>query len=153
MAISSLKNRIKRVETQTYGGEDLARIAELLDRGAYYDELTEEEKFLYCNYYGCDREAWEDINSYLHGNLHFKIERKPRPLTDKEFRERVREVQAYVEEAIEEYNSPEEKAKREAEYRELKRIGELRKAAYLGGEDMDQYPLPWEEKNRKDKQL
>lgn len=47
---------------------------------------------------------------------------------------------------VEAYNAPEARAKREEEYRELCRIGELRKAAYERGEVWDKYPLPWETK-------
>lgn len=47
---------------------------------------------------------------------------------------------------VEAYNTPEARAKREVDYRELCRIGELRKAAYERGESWDKYPLPWETK-------
>lgn len=144
MAIANIKNRIKKAQQAAHAGDTLGIVAGIISRGAFYDELTDEEKNAYCYYLGTDREALETVHGYILGDLHFQVEKKPKPLTEAQFKERVREVKAYVEEAIEEYNSPEEKAKREAEYKELQRIGELRKAAYLGGEDMDQYPLPWE---------
>lgn len=43
-----------------------------------------------------------------------------------------------------EYNSPTAIAKREAEYLELRRIGELRRQDFLCGRPMDTHPLPWE---------
>ena len=43
-----------------------------------------------------------------------------------------------------EYNAPEAKAKREAEYLELQKVGAQRKAAFERGEDFTKYPLPWE---------
>ena len=43
-------------------------------------------------------------------------------------------------------NTPEAKAKREADYQEMRRIGELRRQAYERGEPMSNYPLPWERK-------
>lgn len=146
MGLSNIKNRLKKAQAGTYAGQDLGRIAELIAQGAYYDEMTEDEKTAYCNYYGTERDTLEEIAGYFQGSLHFKITAKPKPLTEAQFKERVREVNAYVEKAIEEYNSPEEKAKREAEYQELQRIGQLRKAACARGEDMSKYPLPWEKK-------
>ncbi len=62
------------------------------------------------------------------------------------FRQAQEEVKAIVDSFTERYNSPEEKAKRKAEYEELCRIGELRADAFRRGEDMDQFHLPWERK-------
>ena len=144
MALANLKNRIKKAQANTHAGEDLGRIAELLSRGAYYDECTDEEKNAYCAYYGTEREALEEVNGFILGTLHFRLERKPKPPTEAQFRERVREVEALVQAMTDEYNTPEAKAKREADYQELQEIGRKRKAAYDRGEGMDAYPLPWE---------
>lgn len=65
-----------------------------------------------------------------------------RPLSEK-----VDELQAAFAEMQEQYNSPEEVAKRKAEYEELQRIGELRRMDCLCGRDMDKcHPLPWQRK-------
>lgn len=146
MALASLKNRIKKAQANTHAGEALGRIAELIAQGAYYDELTDEEKNAYCDYLGSERDAMEAVEAMVTGTLHFPVKRKEKPLTEAQFRERVREVEDIVNGYIEEYNAPEARAKREAEYRELQRIGALRKAAYDRGESMDAYPLPWERK-------
>ena len=61
--------------------------------------------------------------------------------------ERVKEVERIIDEIIEEYNSEQEKQKRAAEYKEIQRIGELRKQAFLNGENMDKYPLPFNNSN------
>lgn len=61
------------------------------------------------------------------------------------FYERVKEVKQIFEGIIEEYNSEQEQQKRAVEYAEIQRIGELRKQAFLNGESMDKYPLPFEE--------
>lgn len=59
------------------------------------------------------------------------------------------ELEAWVEEAVREYNSPEAKAKRQAEYEELQRIGELRRQDFECGRDMDKcHPLPWQNRSR-----
>ena len=60
------------------------------------------------------------------------------------------EVKAYVDEFSEQYNSEPERQKRAAEYAEVQRIGELRKQAFLNGESMDKYPLPFEEQKEGD---
>lgn len=146
MALASLKNRIKKAQGRTHAGEYLGRIAELIAQGAYYDELTNEEKTAYCDYLGTEREAFETVHGYVMGSLHIPIEKKPKPLTEAQFLERVREVEETVQGFVEEYNSPEAKADRERKYQELQRIGEQRKAAYDRGEDMSKYPLPWERK-------
>lgn len=50
----------------------------------------------------------------------------------------------YFDELQREYNAPEAVAKREAEYAELQRIGELRRQDFYAGRDMDKcHPLPW----------
>lgn len=146
MALASLKNRIKKAQANTHAGEALGRIAELIAQGAYYDELTDEEKNAYCDYLGSERDAMEAVEAMVTGTLHFPVKRKEKPLTEAQFRERVREVEDIVNGYIEEYNAPEAKAKREAEYQELQRIGALRAAAFQRGEPMDKYPLPWEKK-------
>lgn len=146
MALASLKNRIRKAQANTHAGEDLGIVAGLLSRGAFYDECTDEEKNAYCAYYGTEREALEEVNGFILGTLHFQLERKPKPPTEAQFRERVREVEALVQAMTDEYNAPEARAKREADYQELQRIGAQRKAAYDRGEPMSNYPLPWERK-------
>ena len=70
----------------------------------------------------------------------------PRPLS-----ERLKEVDIAFEKAQEEYNAPEAVAKREAEYKELQRIGELRRMDFYAGRDMDKcHPLPWQKKDLED---
>ena len=69
------------------------------------------------------------------------------------FKEAQKEVEAIVSAKVAEYNSPEAKARRQAEYEELCRVGELRHQAFLRGEDPDKYPLPWEKKEKTEEQL
>ena len=149
MALASLKNRIRKAQANTHAGESLGLVAEAIARGAFYDELTDEEKNAYCEYHGTEREALEKVNGFILGTLHFPVERKEKPLTEAQFRERVQEVEGYMQAAIEEYNAPEAKAKREAEYQEVQEIGRKRAAAFQRGESMDAYPLPWERKGAK----
>ena len=144
MALASLKARITKAQGKAHAGQMLGRIAELLANGAYYDELTGEEKNAYCDYYGIERQALEELNGYVLGSLHFKLERRPAPPTETQFRANVREAEAIINGFKDEYNAQEARAKREAQYKEMQRAGALRKAAFYRGEDMSKYPLPWE---------
>lgn len=58
------------------------------------------------------------------------------------------ELERAFEAMVEEYNSPEAKAQRQAEYEELQRIGELRRQDFECGRDMDKcHPLPWQNRS------
>lgn len=97
MGNMNFRNRIKKAQARTKNLESMERIAALIAAGAYYDELTDDEKNTYCDYLGSERYALETLHEYFNGNLHFKLERKPKPLTDLEFKERVREVERDME--------------------------------------------------------
>lgn len=60
------------------------------------------------------------------------------------FLEAVREMEEAVKRHVEEFNTSKAVARRKAEYEELQRIGEQRRAAFYRGESWDAYPLPWE---------
>lgn len=147
---------MKKAQRNAHGGDSLGRIAQLLSRGAFYDELTEEEREAYKDYKTslggvADDIAGAELEIMLMGKpkeeaYHFPLTKRRKPPTPEEHAQRVREVEAYMQEITDEYNAPEAKAKREAEYQEMHRIGALRKAAYDRGEDMSKYPLPWERK-------
>ena len=142
MALADIKKRIKKA--QANAGGNLGIVGELIRRKAYYDELTDEEKNAYCDYLDIEREALETVEQAVTGTLHFKVKRKPKPPTKEELREAVREVEDAVQGYIDEYNSPEAKAKRQADFMELQTIRKQRRAAEERGEDVNQYPLPWE---------
>lgn len=58
------------------------------------------------------------------------------------------ELERAFQKMVDEYNSPEGKAKRQAEYEELQRIGELRRMDFECGRDMDKgHPLPWQNRS------
>ena len=156
MALTSIKNRLKKVQDSLGAADSFHMVAELIARGAYYDELTDEEKAAYVRYKEslggvADDIAGAELEKMLMDKpekeaYHFPLTRRRKPPTPEEHAQRVREVEAYMQEITDEYNSPEARAKREAEYQEMHRIGALRKAAYDRGEPMDKYPLPWEKK-------
>lgn len=100
----NIKRRLIKAQKNAYTGEGLERLAELIAAGAYYDEITEAEKDVYCEYRGFDREAMESVELAVTGTLHFQLEKKPKPPTEAQFRQTLREVEALVNEKIKEYN-------------------------------------------------
>ena len=93
---SDLKKRIRRAKKSSLPWSELEQIATLIARGAFYDELDETQKELYCRYMGVERTAFEDVNAAFEDGLHFKIERRPEPLSDAEFRQRVEEIEQFA---------------------------------------------------------
>ena len=93
MSLAQIRNRIKKAQGSTNGGEALGIVAAAISRKAYYDELTEEEKNAYCAYIGSDREAMETVEEGVTGTLHFIVERKEKPLTEVQLQARVQEIE------------------------------------------------------------
>lgn len=110
--------RVKRLEKKHH--VEFEEVLRLIKQGAYYDELTDEEKYNYCEYQGTDKETMETIEMYLNKTLHFKLEKKPKPPTKEEFERNRKEIEEYMDECIKEFNSPEAVAEREREYQERK---------------------------------
>ncbi len=103
----STKNRLKKAERTVSDPEEYAEIKALIRRGTYYDELTDEQKTQYCNYYGAHRKALEDIEQMVTGTFHFKLEPRKRPPTDAELEEIIKEVERIVDEERTKYNDQE----------------------------------------------
>lgn len=154
MAYQSIKNRLRKVQRNAHAGDNLGRIAELIARGAYFDELSTEERATYREYKESLGGVADDIagaeleimffDKTQEEAYHFPLTKRRRPLTKEEYAQRVREVEEYVLELQDEYNAPEAVEKRKAEYEEMHRIAEQRRAAFMRGEPWDDYPLPWE---------
>lgn len=71
---------IKRLDKiQSLRGSDASRILQLIRAGAFYDEISEAEKDLYCEYRHFDRYAMEEVEQLVNGTLHFRLERIPAP--------------------------------------------------------------------------
>ena len=141
------KNRLKRLEIKANSG-CFADVLSWIHAGRFFDELSPEEQERYCLYrYG--ENFTEPPEAYLAKvfgslfNLHFKLEVKPKPLTQAEMKKQVEELDEYMKMRLEEENSPENREKRRKEYEELQEIGRKRKEAFYAGIPMDTYPLPW----------
>lgn len=138
-----LKRRLDRLCSKSDG--ELNHVLALIDEGKYFDELTEEEQAAYNKYRGFDASSLGTVYAAMMGidpaEVRTKLERNPTPEEQAAMRE---EMEKWIQETREQYNSPEEVAKREAEYAELQKIGELRQMDFLCGRDMDEcHPLPW----------
>ena len=144
MKYDTIRRRLDKLETREAGYID-PELFESLEAGAFYDELPERVKDLYAQHWRTDRETLETVHgAILNGSLHFRIERLIPPRNRAELNKRLDEVQKAFDEVAAEYNSPEAKAQRKAEYEELQRLGELRRMDFLTGRDMDkEHPLPW----------
>ena len=71
-----INNRLKRLEKRTAAAGIPLDIVDIIDT-AYYDELTEGQKNSYCKYWNMEREAAENLQMYVNGTLHIKLERHP----------------------------------------------------------------------------
>lgn len=145
------KDILRRIEKLCSESEtELQHVLKLIDSGTYFDELSEKDKDAYCRYRGFDRKAREQfITAYAAATEidlaeadHEPLERNATPAEQQAMREN---VERWMQEAAERYNSPEEVAKRKAKYEELQRIGELRRMDFYCGRNMDEcHPLPWQ---------
>lgn len=97
-----LRNRLNRLEN---GSEyKFSEILCLIKSGAFYDELTDEQKQAYSEYIGVDREGLEGceiaMSDFLGRNeaeaLHFKLEFKKPPPTREELNQLIQEVEEYL---------------------------------------------------------
>lgn len=121
MAYTSIKRRIKKI--QSGGDERYLRILELIDQGAYFDELTPEEQAIYKEYKeslgGCDSDlAAARLNEMFYQMdgekgiddtppdqfYHFRLTKRTRPPTPTELEQSVKEVQEIFDKIKQEEN-------------------------------------------------
>ena len=112
MALANLKNRIRKAQRNTHAGEALGRIAELISRGAFYDELTPEEKEAYKQYKEslggvADDIAWAYLQTVFFKKTeeeayHFPLTKRKKPPTEEELAKREQEIELYMQEKIDE---------------------------------------------------
>ncbi len=105
----NIESRLRKLENSPK--HEYSDVLELIKQGAFYDELTEEQKDRYCSYMNVkDRRAFEEVQilvlEEMHGEenpLHFQLTYKEKPLTKEEFEERVKwvEEQLYKDDDIE----------------------------------------------------
>lgn len=67
-----IKSRLDRLEAVR---GSFGEIIALIRQGAYYDELTDEQRQQYALYKGVSHKAIEDVELAVNGTLHFPLER------------------------------------------------------------------------------
>lgn len=73
------------------------------------------------------------------------LERDIRKITiDQDTQQAVAELEAWHKNMVMKYNSVSERDRRHRKYKELQKLGKLRKQAFDQGDPMAKYPLPWE---------
>lgn len=113
MAYTSIKNRLKKAQGKAHGGDSLGRIAAYIARGAFYDELSEEDREAYKEYKESLGGVADDIagaeleimffDKPKEEAYHFPLTKRRRPPTPEEHAQRVREVEEIVNGFKEEY--------------------------------------------------
>lgn len=91
----TLDSRLKAVEQKTATASRFAAIRSAIRKHLYYDELSEPDRTLYCEFIGIDRAVMEHIMLTVAGDLHFILREFEQP-TPQELQEIIAEVEEMV---------------------------------------------------------
>ena len=91
---SMFENRVEKLEAKS--GQEYSDIHWLICQGRFYDELSEEQQYRYCSYFGVDKQAFEAVNLAVTGTLHFKLERHRKPPTRPEMDALIEEIKNMI---------------------------------------------------------
>lgn len=91
---SLFERRVEKLEAKS--GQEYSDINCLICQGRFYDELSEEQRYRYCEYYGVDKQAFEEVNLAVIGTLHFRLERKLKPPTSSEMNVLIEETENLI---------------------------------------------------------
>lgn len=142
-----IKRRLDKL--QLHNPSEYAEILELIRKGTYYDELTDEQKDLYFKYLGQNREAVESLkdaiyerkgleDEWRHSKISYKKPPIPADRIHEHMRMRIEEVRAYMQDITDDLDD-EEKERRSAEWSEW---SDQREAAFNSGSNWDQIQRP-----------
>lgn len=87
--------RLKAVEQKAAAASRFAAIRSAIRKHLYYDELSEPDRTLYCEFIGIDRAVMEHIMLTVAGDLHFILREFEQP-TPQELQEIIAEVEEMV---------------------------------------------------------
>lgn len=90
--MTRINSRLERLESLDRGN-GIERIAR---RGAYYDELTPEQRQQYATYKGVTVEAIETVELAVSGNLHFPLMANEHLKGDTERREHIQQTASEI---------------------------------------------------------
>ena len=94
--MSRVNSRIRALESATATQSDKLIIYRLITEKGFYDRLDERERQLYADYKGADRQALEEVEQAVNGNLHFPLERNTEPPTAADLQSIIDEVETEV---------------------------------------------------------
>lgn len=92
----TLDSRLKAVEQKAAAVSKFSPVHAAIRNRAFYDELPEDLRALYCEYCGVDRTTLESVTLTVLCDLHFILREFEKP-TPEELQEIIAEVQAMVE--------------------------------------------------------
>ena len=164
----SISTRLKSLETAAGDITEYTDVLRLIRQSKYYDELTDGQKDRYTQYrYGTGKDEYEFFTllfsfvnapyGFMHtpedikesGVFHFQLEYVPKEPTASEHAQHIQEIADFLQSE----ETPEAMAQHKAQYKELCRINDLRRAAVARGEDPNQYPAPWQSEYETKKHL
>lgn len=94
----SINKRLKDLENEP----DVVNheIIRLIKSGITYDQLTDDQKELYCKYHGIDRETEEMMNQTFFGTTDVELQLRPPPMTPEEERKHLQKVADEIEQYL-----------------------------------------------------
>lgn len=98
--MNQLQRRLKKIESAN--STESVEVLNWIAKGLYYDELTADQKTIYCNYHGISQEAVEAVRLMIaHDDIktafHFPLEKRQPPMTPEEERQHIRQTAAEIE--------------------------------------------------------
>lgn len=96
MGLAEIKKRVERARQHSSAAGVYRHIKAYIAAGKYYDELTDEDKNLYCEYLERPREGYEVVNRLVYGHQHVKLEQKQPPPTEAELEETRQYIKEYL---------------------------------------------------------
>lgn len=87
--------RLKRLESSARViNTDIEKI---IESGVTYEDLTDEQKDIYCAYKGYDREAMETVNKMVLGTINAELKKNLPPMTPEQKAQHIKKVAAEIE--------------------------------------------------------
>lgn len=98
--MKQLSRRVDRIQSAVK--TESSEVLSWINKGLYYDDLTDEQKTIYCRYKDFDRQAVEDIHLFMTDNdtsaaLHFPLEQNLPPMTPEEEKQHIKRVAVEIE--------------------------------------------------------
>ena len=90
---SSIKARLAKLQQE---GDSFPDVLRWIAEGCIYDELADTERARYAAYWNTTPRVLEELELAATGTLHKPLERRPKPPTQEEHREIIKELERMV---------------------------------------------------------